>query len=141
MMVGRDRPAAAELARGLILRRAPGLSGFLLPVRSGLKLRFADPALTMRQMVYAIVAMAAACFTYPPLRRLLSHDGARGIHVHMRIGFLAGLTAWRAGEPLRDALARADHALCEARTAGCDGRSREMAAVSPAAAAASRCAP
>jgi diguanylate cyclase len=38
----------------------------------------------------------------------------------MRVSFSAGLTAWRPGEPLRDALARADHALYEAKASGRD---------------------
>ena len=54
------------------------------------------------------------------LRRLLSRDEAWGEHLHMRVSFSAGLTAWRAGEPLRDALARADHALYEAKASGRD---------------------
>jgi diguanylate cyclase len=49
------------------------------------------------------------------LKRVLSRDEAWGDRVHMRVSFSAGLTAWRAGEPLRDALARADHALYEAK--------------------------
>jgi len=54
------------------------------------------------------------------LRRLLSSDAAWGTHAHLRISFSAGLTAWRGGEPLRDALARADRALYEAKAAGRD---------------------
>jgi diguanylate cyclase (GGDEF)-like protein len=54
------------------------------------------------------------------LRRLLSRDEAWGEHAHMRVSFSAGLTAWRMGEPLRDALARADHALYEAKASGRD---------------------
>jgi diguanylate cyclase len=54
------------------------------------------------------------------LRRLLSRDEAWGDHAHMRVGFSAGLTAWRVGEPLRDALARADRALYEAKASGRD---------------------
>jgi diguanylate cyclase (GGDEF)-like protein len=54
------------------------------------------------------------------LRRLLSRDDAWGEHAHMRVSFSAGLTAWRGGEPLRDALARADHALYEAKASGRD---------------------
>ena len=54
------------------------------------------------------------------LRRLLSRDEAWGEHAHMRVSFSAGLTAWRPGEALRDALARADHALYEAKASGRD---------------------
>lgn len=54
------------------------------------------------------------------LKRVLSRDEAWGEHVHMRVSFSAGLTAWRPGEPLRDALARADHALYEAKATGRD---------------------
>ena len=54
------------------------------------------------------------------LRRLLSRDEAWGEHVHMRVSFSAGLTAWRPGEALRDALARADMALYEAKASGRD---------------------
>jgi diguanylate cyclase (GGDEF)-like protein len=54
------------------------------------------------------------------LRRLLSRDEAWGAHAHVRVSFSAGLTAWRIGEPLRDALARADQALYEAKASGRD---------------------
>jgi diguanylate cyclase (GGDEF)-like protein len=54
------------------------------------------------------------------LRRVLSRDEAWGEQLHMRVSFSAGLTAWRPGEPLRDALLRADHALYEAKAAGRD---------------------
>jgi diguanylate cyclase (GGDEF)-like protein len=54
------------------------------------------------------------------LRRLLSRDEAWGERSHMRVSFSAGLTAWRPGEALRDALARADHALYEAKASGRD---------------------
>jgi len=54
------------------------------------------------------------------LRRLLSRDEAWGERSHLRVSFSAGLTAWRGGEPLRDALARADHALYEAKATGRD---------------------
>ena len=54
------------------------------------------------------------------LQRVLSHDDAWGGQAHMRVSFSAGLTAWRQGEGLRDALARADHALYEAKAAGRD---------------------
>jgi diguanylate cyclase (GGDEF)-like protein len=63
--------ADPELARGLILCLAPGLFGFLVAIRSGMNLRFADPALTMQQMVFAIVAMAAAYVINPPVRGML----------------------------------------------------------------------
>jgi diguanylate cyclase (GGDEF)-like protein len=59
------------LATMLILCLAPGLFGFYLLMRSGLNLRFADPALTMQQMVFAIVAMAAAYVINPPVRGML----------------------------------------------------------------------
>ena len=54
------------------------------------------------------------------LRRLLARDDAWGEQAHMRVSFSAGLTAWRQGEPMRDALARADHALYEAKASGRD---------------------
>jgi PleD family two-component response regulator len=54
------------------------------------------------------------------LRRLLSRDEAWGERAHMRVSFSAGLTTWRGGEALRDALARADHALYEAKASGRD---------------------
>ena len=54
------------------------------------------------------------------LRRVLSRDEAWGPQAHMRVSFSAGLTAWRPGEPLRDALARADHALYQAKASGRD---------------------
>jgi diguanylate cyclase (GGDEF)-like protein len=54
------------------------------------------------------------------LRRVLSRDEAWGAHAHMRVSFSAGLTHWRPGEALRDALARADHALYEAKASGRD---------------------
>ncbi len=54
------------------------------------------------------------------LRRLLSRDEAWGEQAYMRVSFSAGLTTWRVGEPLRDALARADHALYEAKASGRD---------------------
>jgi hypothetical protein len=38
----------------------------------------------------------------------------------MRVSFTAGLTAWRQGEAVRDALAPTDHAIYEARASGCD---------------------
>jgi diguanylate cyclase (GGDEF)-like protein len=54
------------------------------------------------------------------LRRVLSRDEAWGDLLHMRVSFSAGLTGWRPGEPLRDALVRADHALYEAKASGRD---------------------
>jgi diguanylate cyclase (GGDEF)-like protein len=54
------------------------------------------------------------------LRRLLSRDAAWGEHAHLRVTFSGGLTAWRPGEPLRDALVRADAALYEAKASGRD---------------------
>lgn len=58
-------------AQVLILCLAPGLFGFFLLMRSGLTQRCADPALTMQQMVFAIVAMAAAYVINPPVRGML----------------------------------------------------------------------
>ena len=52
--------ADRHLAHWLILCLAPGLFGLLMLMRSGLNLRFAEPALTMEQRVFAIFAMAAA---------------------------------------------------------------------------------
>ncbi len=63
--------ADRDMARWLILCLAPGLIGFFLLMRSGLNLHFADPALTMQQMVFAIVAMAAAYVINPPVRGML----------------------------------------------------------------------
>lgn len=63
--------ADPRLASALILFMLPGLFGFALLMRSGLNLRFADPALTMPQMVCAIVAMAAAYVINPPVRGML----------------------------------------------------------------------
>ncbi|MCU0967005.1 MAG: diguanylate cyclase [Burkholderiaceae bacterium] len=63
--------ADPDLARWLILCLVPGLFGFLLAIRSGVNLRFSDPALTMQQMVFAIVAMAAAYVINPPVRGML----------------------------------------------------------------------
>ena len=59
------------LAHGLILCLAPGVFGFFLLLRSGLTRGLADPALTLQQMVFAIVAMAAAYVINPPLRGML----------------------------------------------------------------------
>ena len=58
--------------------------------------------------------------SFERLRRLLSRDEAWGDRVHLRVSFSAGLTAWRSGEALRDALARADRALYEAKASGRD---------------------
>ena len=63
--------ADRHLAHWLIVCLAPGLFGFFLLMRSGMNLRFADPALTMQQMVFAIVAMAAAYVINPPVRGML----------------------------------------------------------------------
>jgi diguanylate cyclase len=59
------------LARWLILCLAPGLFGFFVLMRADINLRFADPAMTMQQMVFAIVAMAAAYVINPPVRGML----------------------------------------------------------------------
>jgi diguanylate cyclase len=58
--------------------------------------------------------------SFERLRRLLSRDDTWGPHAHLRVSFSAGLTAWRPGEALRDALARADLALYEAKASGRD---------------------
>ena len=63
--------AQPQLAHALILCLAPGLCGFYLLMRSGLNQPFADPALTLQQMVFAIVAMAAAYVINPPVRGML----------------------------------------------------------------------
>ncbi len=63
--------ADRRMADTLIVCLAPGLFGFYAVMRSGYNLRFADPALTMAQMVFAIVAMAAAYVINPPLRGML----------------------------------------------------------------------
>ena len=63
--------ADPALARVLIVCLAPGLFGFFLLMRSGMTQRFADPALTLQQMIFAIVAMAAAYVINPPLRGML----------------------------------------------------------------------
>jgi diguanylate cyclase (GGDEF)-like protein len=54
------------------------------------------------------------------MRRLLLRDQAWGGLGHMRVTFSAGLTAWRPADSLRDALARADCALYQAKAAGRD---------------------
>jgi diguanylate cyclase (GGDEF)-like protein len=61
-----------------------------------------------------------ARISFERLRRLLSRDEAWGEQVHLRVSFSGGLTAWRTGEALRDALARADRALYEAKASGRD---------------------
>ena len=61
-----------------------------------------------------------ASMGFERLRRLLSRDAAWGERVHLRVSFSAGLTAWRPGESMRDALARADAALYEAKAKGRD---------------------
>jgi diguanylate cyclase (GGDEF)-like protein len=63
--------ADPHMAQALMLCLAPGLFGFYMVMRLGLNLRFADPALTLQQMVFAIVAMAAAYVINPPLRGML----------------------------------------------------------------------
>jgi diguanylate cyclase len=63
--------ADRDMARSLVFCLMPGLFGFYLLMRSGQNLRFADPALTMAQMVFAIVAMAAAYVINPPVRGML----------------------------------------------------------------------
>jgi diguanylate cyclase (GGDEF)-like protein len=52
------------------------------------------------------------------LRQRLGRDETWGAQLHLRVSFSAGLTAWRGGEALRDALARADLALYEAKATG-----------------------
>ena len=54
------------------------------------------------------------------LKGLLASDAAWGERLPLRVSFSAGLTAWRPGEPLRDALARADRALYQAKASGRD---------------------
>ena len=63
--------AEAHLAHTLILCLAPGMFGFYLFIRSGLNLQLADPALTVPQMVFAIVALAAAYVINPGIRGML----------------------------------------------------------------------
>ena len=63
--------ADPAMAQALVVFLAPGLVGFYLVMRLGLSLRLADPAMTMQQMVFAIVAMAAAYVINPPLRGML----------------------------------------------------------------------
>ena len=70
--------AQPQLAHALILCLAPGLCGFYLLMRSGLNQPFADPALTLQQMVFAIVAMAAAYVINPPVRGMLRAVGVSG---------------------------------------------------------------
>jgi diguanylate cyclase (GGDEF)-like protein len=61
-----------------------------------------------------------ASMGFERLRRLLSRDQVWGDRLHLRVTFSAGLTAWRHGESMRDALARADAALYEAKASGRD---------------------
>lgn len=63
--------ADEALARAFIGCLVPGMFGFFLLLRSGVTCRFADPALTQPQMVFAIVALAAAYVINPPLRGML----------------------------------------------------------------------
>jgi len=63
--------AEVHLAHALILCLAPGMFGFFLVIRSGLNLQLADPALTVPQMVFAIVALAAAYVINPGIRGML----------------------------------------------------------------------
>lgn len=60
--------AEPHLAQALILCLAPGMCGFYLLLRSGVTLRCADPALTLPQIVFAIVVMALAYLINPPVR-------------------------------------------------------------------------
>jgi diguanylate cyclase (GGDEF)-like protein len=64
--------------------------------------------------------LSEARTSFERLRRLLSRDDTWGPHAHLRVSFSGGLTAWRPGEALRDALARADLALYEAKASGRD---------------------
>jgi len=61
-----------------------------------------------------------ASLGFERLRSLLSRDQAWGEQMHLRVSFSAGLTTWRPGESMRDALARADAALYEAKAKGRD---------------------
>ncbi len=54
------------------------------------------------------------------MRRLLLRDATWGDRAHLRVSFSAGLTSWRIGETLGDALARADTALYRAKGEGRD---------------------
>lgn len=63
--------AEPHLAEALIVCLAPGLFGFYLLLRSGLTLRLADPALTLAQIVFAIVVMALAYLINPPVRGIV----------------------------------------------------------------------
>jgi len=65
-------------------------------------------------------APAEARHAFERMRRLLARDEAWGDQLHLRVSFSAGLTRWLPGEALRDALARADQALYEAKAAGRD---------------------
>jgi len=54
------------------------------------------------------------------MRRLLLRDATWGDHAHLRVSFSAGLTTWRIGETMGEALARADAALYRAKAEGRD---------------------
>ena len=58
-------------------------------MRTGINLRFADPALTMQQMVFAIVAMAAAYVINPPVRGMLLMIVALVLYLSVQIGLVA----------------------------------------------------
>lgn len=68
---GQHGLADPYMAQALVVFLIPGLFGFYLLVRSGLTLRFADPALTLQQAMFAIVALAAAYVINPQLRGML----------------------------------------------------------------------
>ena len=107
-----ETPRAARIAPRASLRCCLEGLGFAAP----------DPRWRLHPPGLLTVTLAAA----PPLdqlerlRRLLSRDDAWGRHAHMRVTFCAGLTTWRPGEALREALARADTALYEAKATGRD---------------------
>ena len=63
--------ADKALAYAFIVCLVPGMFGFFLLLRSGFTRRFADPALTQPQMVFAIGALAAAYVINPPQRGML----------------------------------------------------------------------
>ncbi len=63
--------AEVHMAHTLIVCLAPGLFGFYLVIRSGLNRRLADPALTVPQMVFALLALAAAYVINPGIRGML----------------------------------------------------------------------
>ena len=88
------------LAHGLILCLAPGVFGFFLLLRSGLTRGLADPALTLQQMVFAIVAMAygigaiSGCHVNPAVSLGMFVAGrmsARQMVVHWIAQFLGAL--------------------------------------------------